>query len=273
MAQPRGMTRIIALFLVLIATLAVAVACAGAVGPAGSTGAKGDTGLKGDTGATGATGLVGPKGPKGNVGAAALVLDAPTVVAEGFIKGSGAGFQKDEDVYIALLIGGDIGELGVAGAKADAKGTFTFSGPSSGATGGLGVTIVPGNYTLRAEGVNGSVAATVVKVVAKPAVVPTATPSPNKANTLVLITLGVCAGQQVQGIVAGFVKDEDLLVTVGGVTVASGKIGADGALSFTGPTGGVPTTLAVGAYTMTAKGSKGSLATSPLLVVTGDKCS
>ncbi|MSQ41097.1 MAG: hypothetical protein EXR55_05475 [Dehalococcoidia bacterium] len=258
MTQPRGMTRIIALFLVLIATLAVAIACTGPAGPAGLTGPQGS---KGDTGTTGDTG---PAGARGATVAASMVLDSTTVNVGTKIKGTGAGFKSGEEVYIALLIGGQIAELGVAGATADAKGTFDFNGPSQ----GLGVTIVAGNYTLLALGLNGSLASTVVKVVAVPA---TATPAPKPGNSLVLITLGTCAGQQVEGYVSGFVAAEVVTVTVGTLTVASGTVGANGALSFKGPTAGIPATLKVGEYTLTAKGNMGSLATSYLIMAAACK--
>ncbi len=256
MAQPRGMTRITALFLVLIATLAVAVACTGPAGLTGPQGSKGDTGDKGDTGAAGAAGAVGARGA---TVAASLVLDSTSINVGGKIAGAGAGFQPNEEVYVALLIGGQIAELGVAGATANDKGTFAFNGPSQ----GLGVTIVPGNYTLMAQGLNGSLASTVVKVIA---VAATPTPAPSQTNNLVLITLGVCAGQKVEGYVSGFAATEVVTVTVGTVAIASGTTGATGALSFTGPTTGIPATLAVGVHTMTAKGSKGSLATSPIVM-------
>ena len=178
------------------------------------------------------------------------------------VVASGSGFLPGEPVTLSLVIDPDSAARPDGGeVTANASGAFRVSLDSMGASDASGV------HTFLAEGADGSMASTPVRIISSPMNV-----------TAVDSSLAVDRTRPDEEIMvagAGFMPGE--AVTLSAVGVASGSdrilVGANandsGAFNMVAPS---PNDLGLelGTYTLKAVGSKGSSATAPLWVVRKD---
>lgn len=238
----------------------------GEAGPQGEPGAPGLPGLPGNPGNPGAPGPPGPAGPPGANGIdgvspqAMVSLSKSSVAAAGDpVVVTGSGFIPGEPVELSLVVDPDSSVMPDGGSvQANASGAFRASLAELGAGDASGV------LTFLAEGADGSLASTPVRIVSSPVSV-TAVDSSLSADV-------TPAGQAAMVAGAGFMADEAVTLSVVGVAGGSDRIlvgtnaNASGAFMVD-----APNPLEVGVYTLRAVGSKGSTATTPLVVCQPDE--
>ena len=172
---------------------------------------------------------------------------------------TGSGFIPGEPIEVALELGPD-GHIHIEGGEvtANASGAFRVGIES------MGASDVSGVVTLLAEGADGSLASTPVRIVSSPVNVTAVDSS--------LSTDVTPAGEAAMVAGAGFVAGEAVTLSVVGVAGGSDRIlvgtnsNDSGAFMVD-----APNPLEVGVYTLRAIGSKGSSATTPLVVCQPDE--
>ena len=265
----------------------VLMACEGPQGPRGLPGLPGNSGnpgvqgiqgepgtpgLPGNPGNPGNPGPPGPPGEQGPAGADAVSPEAGLSVSESSITTSdpltvrGSGFRIGEPVIISIWIDDVIRPI-MTNVTANGAGAFELS---------LDSLILNEEVAAKAEGVMSLVAigADGSKASEPINIVPFKLAAPHVGTSLTASTVdlttdedGVCSGATtIYG--AGFKADEGVAVSSvgtfpdGGDTVHAGEAAnSSGAVMMTGTI-----TLDPGVYTLSAKGSLGSVATAPLAV-------
>ena len=175
----KGRSRLGLLMVLGLVISLLAVACQGEAGLSGSQGSQGPVGADGKDGRDGAEGSAGPAGPDGPVGARGAQglqgAAGPQVVAGISVAGGvydlasdtsltimGWGFGAGETVLITMT--GPLRDEIVAGPDANEYGAFEKTTSSRWV--GLAILGFPaGVYTLSAEGTDGTLASTYLKVV------------------------------------------------------------------------------------------------------------
>ncbi len=241
----------------------------GAPGPQGPPGESGLPGLPGNPGNPGAPGPPGANGIDGIDGIdgvspqASVSLSKSSIAAVGdpFIV-TGSGFIPGEPIELALDISPD-SHVHIEGGEvtANASGAFRVGLSEIGATDASGV------LTFMAEGADGSLASTPVRIVSSPVNV-TPVDSSLSANP-------APAGEDFTVLGAGFMPGEAVTISVVGVAGGSDRILVGTNSNESGAfMADAPNPLEEGVYTLRAVGSKGSAATSPILICAADaeKC-
>ena len=238
----------------------------GEAGPQGPPGEPGLPGLPGNPGNPGAPGPPGPPGVNGidgidGVSPQAMVsLSKSSVAAAGDpVVVTGSGFIPGEPIELSLVIDPNSSVMPDGGsATANASGAFRVGLDELGAGDASGV------LTFLAKGEDGSLASTPVRIVSSPINVTAVDSS--------LSTDVTPAGEAAMVAGAGFMADEAVTLSVVGVAGGSDRIlvgtsaNASGAFMVD-----APNPLEVGVYTLRAIGSKGSSATTPLVVCQPDE--
>ena len=238
----------------------------GAPGPQGEPGEPGLPGLPGNPGNPGAPGPPGATGPQGIPGIdgvsphAAVSLSKSSIAAAGdpFIV-TGSGFIPGEPIELALDISPG-NHIHIEGEEiaANASGAFRVGIEELGAGDASGV------LTFLAEGEDGSLASTPVRIVSSPVNVTAVDSS--------LSTDVTPAGEAAMVAGAGFMAGEAVTLSVVGVAGGSDRILVGANANDSGAfMVDAPNPLEVGVYTLRAIGSKGSSATTPLVVCQPDE--
>lgn len=241
----------------------------GEAGPQGPPGVPGLPGLPGNPGNPGAPGPPGPPGPPGANGIdgvspqASVSLSKSSVAAAGDpVTVTGSGFIPGEPIELALDISpGNHIHIEGGEVQANASGAFRIGIEELGAGDASGV------LTFLAEGEDGSLASTPVRIVSSPVNV-TAVDSSLSVNA-------TRAEMDFTVLGAGFMADEAVTISVVGVAGGSDRIlvgtNSNGSGAFMAD---APNPLEEGVYTLRAVGSKGSSATTPILICAADaeKC-
>lgn len=233
----------------------------GAPGPQGEPGEPGLPGLPGNPGNPGAPGPPGAQGPQGPAGIdgvspqASLSLSKTSIAADDdpFVV-TGSGFIPGEPIELALDISpGNHLHLEGEEITANAAGAFSV------AIAEIGATDASGYLTLLAEGADGSLASAPVRIVSSPVNVTAVDSS--------LSTDVTPAGEAATVSGAGFVAGEAVTLSVVGVAGGSDRILVGANANDSGAfMVDAPNPLEAGVYTLRAIGSKGSSATTPLVV-------
>ncbi len=238
----------------------------GAPGPQGEPGEPGLPGLPGNPGNPGAPGPPGAQGPQGPPGIdgvspqASVSLSKSSIAAVGdpFVV-TGSGFIPGEPIELALDISpGNHVHLEGGEVTANASGAFRVGIAEIGASDASGV------LTLLAEGADGSLASTPVRIVSSPVNVTAVDSSLWVEPTEPEMEITVLGG--------GFMPGEAVTISVVGVAGGSDRILVGTNANDSGAFNVMaPNPLELGTYTLKAVGSKGSSATTPLWVVIKDK--
>ena len=238
----------------------------GAAGPQGEPGEAGLPGLPGNPGNPGAPGPPGPQGPPGANGIdgvspqAAVSLSKSSIAAVGdpFIV-TGSGFIPGEPIELALDVSpGNHVHLEGGEVTANASGAFRVGIAEIGATDASGV------LTFLAEGADGSLASTPVRIISSPMNVTAVDSSLSADNTP--------PGEEITVLGAGFMAGEAVTISVVGVAGGSDRILIGANANDSGAFNVVaPNPLELGVYTLRAVGSKGSSATAPLWIAEKEK--
>ena len=238
----------------------------GAPGPQGEPGEPGLPGLPGNPGNPGAPGPPGAPGVNGidgidGVSPQAMVsLSKSSVAAAGDpVVATGSGFIPGEPIELSLVVDPDTSVMPEGGSvTANASGAFRVSLAELGAADASGV------HTFLAEGADGSKASTPVRIVSSPVNVTAVDSS--------LSTDVTPAGEAAMVSGAGFMAGEAVTLSVVGVAGGSDRIlvgtNANDSGAFMVD---APNPLEAGVYTLRAIGSKGSSATTPLVVCSPDQ--
>ncbi len=265
----------------------VLIACRGPAGSAGLSGLAGESGNPGLQGAAGPPGLPGlpgnpgnpgPAGPPGargpqglpGVAGAAGSGDAPDSVmssksvmtmSEPFTV-TGSGFLPGEPIVVQVKISDSTSPIagGARGSQvsANAAGAFSISFDFVSEIASV-IDQAPGDRTLLAQGADGSMASTPVKIVGSPS-----STSPSSS----LATGGAEPAGDASIVGAGFIANEFVSIAAAGagangedIILVGGQANASGAFSLT-----TTINLDEGIYTLRATGSNGSEATAALVV-------
>ena len=230
-------------------------------GPQGPPGEPGHPGLPGNPGNPGAPGPPGPQGPPGvngidGVSPQASISSSKSSIAamgDSFMV-TGSGFIPGEPIELALDISPDMHvHLEGGEVQANAAGAFSVSIAE------IGETDASGYITLIAEGADGSLASTPVRIVSSPVNV-TSVDSSLSANA-------VWVGDDLTVLGAGFMPGEAATVSVVGVAGGSDRILVGSTANESGAfMVDAPNPLDVGVYTLKAVGSRGSSATAALMI-------
>ena len=241
----------------------------GEAGPQGEPGAPGLPGLPGNPGNPGAPGPPGPPGPPGANGIdgvspqASVSLSKSSVAAAGDpVIVTGSGFIPGEPIELALDISpGTHVHIEGGEVTANASGAFRVGLEELGAGDASGV------LTFLAEGEDGSLASTPVRIVSSPVNV-TAVDSSLSVNA-------TRAGMDFTVLGAGFMAGEAVTISVVGVAGGSDRILVGSNANESGAfMADAPNPLEEGVYSLRAVGSMGSMATTPILICAADadKC-
>ena len=179
--------RFLALVVILSVVALVAAACAGDAGSTGATGATGPAGERGGVGPQGVAGPSGSQGPAGARGADGAAgragatgpagVDGATIASSATVIGGstlfdfpfgiavsgdtlqvwGSGFNAGESVLVK------VGDASIPGGSAEANSSGAFAIM----TGALPDSVLPGVYTLWAQGDEGTMVSHPLKVVDK----------------------------------------------------------------------------------------------------------
>ncbi len=267
------------LFSILVVVM---MACAGPAGAPGLPGEPGNPGnpgnpgpqgepglpgLPGNPGNPGPPGAQGPEGPAGEVtgsGMARIDANKGVVGSTDSITVSGSGFDVGEPVELVLVIDGKTQPLLGGGrnaqATADAGGNFSVtvanvagSLPASAAS-ALATASRGGEKSLSivANGADGNQASVPVRVIVD---------GTGSNPSVQLSAATVASGSEVTVVLGGWASGEDVVVSAGGATIASGTGNAFGADSAS-----AVVSLDPGVYSVTATGSISGVATSALVV-------
>lgn len=265
----------------------VLVACEGPQGPAGAPGLPGNPGNPGPSGAQGVQGVPGEPGapgfpgepgapgnpgnpgPPGDTGAQGVagvdsvspeavvsVVNASTVTMDGNTTVMGAGFRPAEPIVLRLQIEGSRVHFFGGQVVADGAGTFSVT-TAIGGSKSLKAS-APGVRAIVAEGLDGSVARTPVKVVSKHF---------DASVSSSLSATDVETGSSTTITVAGFKPNERVFVTAiaavegNDVVLIGDQANASGAVQLTVDVG-----FDAGVYTLSAEGGEGSVASGHLVV-------
>lgn len=261
----------------------VLIACRGPAGAAGLSGLPGNSGSPGIQGPAGPPGLPGlpgnsgnpgPAGPPGALGAAgpagldgispqASVMSSKAVMtmSEPFTV-TGSGFIPGEPIVVQVVIGEFASPIagGARGSQvsANAAGAFSVSFDFVSEIASV-IEQAPGDRTLLAQGADGSMASSPVKIVSSPR-----STSPSSS----LLTGGAEPAGDASIVGAGFVANEFVSIAVAGagangedIILVGGQANSSGAFSLT-----TTINLDEGIYTLRATGSNGSEATAALVV-------
>ena len=238
----------------------------GAPGPQGEPGEPGLPGLPGNPGNPGAPGPPGAPGANGIDGIDGVSPQAAVSLSKSSVAGTGdpvvvtgSGFIPGEPVELSLVLDPDSSVMPDGGSvQANASGAFRVG------LDGLGVTDASGVLTFLAEGADGSLASTPVRIISSPVNVTAVDSS--------LATDVTPAGEAATVSGAGFVAGEAVTLSVVGVAGGSDRIlvgtNANDSGAFMVD---APNPLEVGVYTLRAIGSKGSSATTPIVVCQPDE--
>ncbi len=230
-------------------------------GPQGPPGEPGLPGLPGNPGNPGAPGPPGPQGPPGANGIdgvspqASIHVSKMSVAATGdpFVV-SGSGFIPGEPIELAMEISPDE-HFHIEGGEIQANAAGAFSV----ALAEIGETNASGYVTLLAEGEDGSLASSPVRLVSSPVSV-----------TVVDSSLSVkpaTAGDDFTVMGAGFMPGEAATVSVVGIAGGSDRILVGATANDSGAfMVDAPNPLDEGVYTLKAVGSRGSSATAALMI-------
>ena len=186
-----------------------------------------------------------------------IVLSKDTLAAAGdsFAVG-GSGFNPGEPVVVSLIVDPDTSIVPEGGdqIQANASGAFSVAFDEVGGSGASGY------LTFLAEGEDGSLASALVRIVSSP--VATTAVDTSLAADVVLV------GESARVLGAGFVPGEAVTLSAVGVAGGSDRILVGANANDSGAfMVDAPNPLEVGVYTLRAVGSKGSSATTALLVV------
>ena len=266
----------------------VLMACEGPQGPRGVPGLpgnpgnpgvqgiQGEPGVPGLPGSPGNPGNPGPPGPPGEQGPAGadavspeagLSISKSTMTANESFTVRGSGFRIGEPVIVSIWIDENIRPI-MKNVTANAAGAFELDFDGLGQADNIAAR-AEGIRSLVAVGADGSKASEPVSIVAFR--LDDASPSTSLTATTAGLTAdeeGACSGTTtIYG--AGFKADEGVAVSSlntfpdGGDTVHAGEAAnSSGAVMMS-----ATITLDPGVYTLSAKGSLGSIATAPLVVV------
>lgn len=232
----------------------------GAPGPQGEPGESGLPGLPGNPGNPGAPGPPGAQGPQGPAGIDGVSPQALIVLSKSVVAGSGdpfavsgSGFIPGEPVQLSLMIDPNDSVMLGDEVQANASGAFSVAVADAGASDASGY------LSVMAEGADGSLASAPVRIVSS-AVNVTAVDSS-------LSTDVTPAGEAATVSGAGFVAGEAVTLSVVGVAGGSDRILVGANANDSGAfMVDAPNPLEAGVYTLRAIGSKGSSATTPLVV-------
>ncbi len=186
-----------------------------------------------------------------------IVLSKDTLAAAGdsFAVG-GSGFNPGEPVVVSLIVDPDTSIVPEGGdqIQANASGAFSVAFDEVGGSGASGY------LTFLAEGADGSLASALVRIVSSP--VATTAVDTSLAADVVLV------GESARVLGAGFEAGEAVTLSAVGVAGGSDRILVGANANDSGAfMVDAPNPLEVGVYTLRAVGSKGSSATTALLVV------
>ena len=237
----------------------------GAPGPQGEPGAAGLPGLPGNPGNPGASGPPGAPGSQGSAGIDGVSPQALIVLSKSDVAGSGdpfaisgSGFIPGEPVQLSIVVDPNNSVTLGDEIQANASGAFSVAIADAGASGASGY------LTVLAEGEDGSLASAPVRIVSSP-VNETAVDSSLSTEVTPAGVSAMIAG-------AGFVAGEAVTLSAVGVAGGSDRIlvgaNADDSGAFMVD---APNPLDAGVYTIRAIGSKGSSATTPLIVCQPDE--
>ncbi len=232
----------------------------GAPGPQGEPGEAGLPGLPGNPGNPGAPGPPGPPGPQGTPGIDGVSPQALIVLSKSVVAGSGdpfsiagSGFIPGEPVNLSLMIDPNNSVMLGDEVQANASGAFSVAIADAGASDASGY------LSVMAEGDDGSLASAPVRIVSSP-VNETAVDSSLSTNVTPAGEAAMVAG-------AGFVAGEAVTLSVVGVAGGSDRILVGANANDSGAfMVDAPNPLEAGVYTLRAIGSRGSSATTPLIV-------
>jgi len=265
----------------------VLVACEGPQGPAGASGLPGNPGNPGPGGAQGVQGIAGEpgapgfpgepgapgnpgnSGPSGDTGAQGAggadavspeavvwVSNPTTVTMDGNTTVMGAGFRAAEPIVLRLQIEGSRVHFFGGQVVADGAGSFSVT-TSIGGSKSLKAS-APGVRAIVAEGLDGSIARTPIKVVSKHF---------DASVSSSLHATDVETGSTSTITVAGFKPNERVFVTAvaavegNDVVLIGDQANASGAVQLS-----VAVSLDAGVYTLSAEGGEGSVASGHLVV-------
>ena len=237
----------------------------GAPGPQGPPGEPGLPGLPGNPGNPGAPGPAGAPGAQGPAGIdgvspqASISVSKTSIAAVGdSFSVVGSGFIPGEPVELALDISPDHHvHLEGGEVQANASGAFSVSIAE------IGETDAAGYLTLLAEGEDGSLASTPIRIVSSPVSVTVVDSS--------LSVKPVRSGDEFTVMGAGFMAGEASTISVVGVAGGSDRILVGATANESGAfMVDAPNPLDEGVYTLKAVGSRGSSATAALMVCSAD---